>query len=142
MDAKLTATDAFVHSGVVTRIDGGSVFVALDPNLHCESCRAKGACGVSDAGSKEVEITDPQGTFRLDEHVEVVLKKDLGNKALFWAYLFPFLLMMLTLFTASLWLPEWMAGLVSLSILIPYYLSIALLKRYFKRTFKISILKI
>lgn len=142
MDAKLTATDAFVHSGVVTRIDGASVFVALDPNLHCESCRARGACGVSDSGSREVEITDPQGAFRLNEPVEVVLKKDLGNKALFWAYLFPFILMILTLFATSPWLPEWMAGLVSLFILLPYYLSIALLKKYFKRTFKISILKI
>jgi sigma-E factor negative regulatory protein RseC len=140
--AKLTATDAFVHSGVVTRIANGSVFVALDPNLHCDSCRAKGVCGVSDAGSREVEITDPQGTFRLNEPVEVLLKKDLGNKALFWAYLFPFLLMMLTLFTASVWLPEWMAGLVSLFILIPYYGSMALLQKYFKRTFKISILRI
>ena len=116
--------------------------MALDPNLHCESCRARGACGVSGGGSREVEITDPQGAFRLNEPVEVVLKKDLGNKALFWAYLFPFILMMLTLFTSSLWLPEWMAGLVSLFILIPYYFSIALLKRYFKRTFKISILRI
>lgn len=142
MDAKLTATDAFVHSGVVTRIDGASVFVALDPNLHCESCRARGACGVSDSGSREVEITAPQGAFRLNEPVEVVLKKDLGNKALFWAYLYPFILMILTLFITSLWLPEWMAGLVSLFVLIPYYLSIALLKKYFKRTFKISILKI
>ncbi len=139
MDAKLTATDAFVHSGVVTRIAGKSVYVALDPNLHCESCHARGACGVHDAGTREIEITDPDGPFELHEPVSVILKKELGNKALFWAYIFPFLLMTLTLFAASAVLPEWMAGLLSLVILIPYYLGVALLKKYFRKTFKISI---
>lgn len=141
MDARLTATDAFVHSGVVTKIVGKSVFVALDPNLNCESCHARGACGIHDTGSREIEITDPDGPFELNEPVSVILKKDLGNKALFWAYIFPFVLMTLTLFAASAVLPEWMAGLLSLFILIPYYLLVALLKKYFRRTFKISILR-
>ncbi len=139
MDAKLTATDAFVHSGVVTKIAGKSVFVSLDPNLHCESCHAKGACGVPDAGPREVEITDPDGPFEVNEPVSVILKKDLGNKALFWAYILPFILMTLTLFTASALLPEWMAGLLSLVILIPYYLGVALFKKQFRKTFRISI---
>lgn len=139
MDAKLTATDAFVHSGVVTRIAGKSVFVSLDPNLHCASCHAKGACGVPEAGPREVEITEPDGQYELNEPVSVILKKDLGNKALFWAYLFPFLLMTLTLFAASAFLPEWMAGVLSLGILIPYYLGVALLKNQFRKTFRISI---
>lgn len=139
MDAKLTATDAFVHSGVVTRIAGKSVFVSLDPNLNCASCHAKGACGVPEAGPREVEITEPDGHYELHEPVSVILKKDLGNKALFWAYLLPFLLMTLTLFAASAVLPEWMAGLLSLGILIPYYLVVALLKKQFRKTFRISI---
>ena len=44
-------TDVFVHSGVVSRVEGHSVTVTLDQNLHCESCRAKGACGVSDGAA-------------------------------------------------------------------------------------------
>ena len=142
MDSKLTGEEAYIHSGVVSKKNGNSLIVSLDENVHCESCRAKGSCGVSDSGSKEVEISYPDESFAMNEQVNVVLKKGLGLKAVFWAYLFPFLLMVLTLFTASAFLVEWMAGLLSLVVLIPYYLLLYALRNVFKKTFKISIVKI
>jgi sigma-E factor negative regulatory protein RseC len=74
--------------------------------------------------------------------VEVVLKKDLGQKAVFWAYIFPFLLMLATLLTSSLFLQEWLAGVLSLLILLPYYGTLYALKDYFKKTFRITVLSI
>ncbi|MBT8205999.1 MAG: SoxR reducing system RseC family protein [Eudoraea sp.] len=142
MDFKPKETNAFIHSGVVSEIHGRSIIVSLDKDIHCESCSAKGACGVSDSATKEVEIIDSQETFKLNEPVKVILKKDLGQKAVFWAYIFPFLLMLLTLMTASMLFAEWIAGLLSLLILIPYFATVYALKNYFKRTFRISILRI
>lgn len=142
MELKPKETNAFIHSGVVSAINGSSVIVSLDKNVHCESCSVKGACGVSQSASKEVEIIDSDGSFKLNEPVEVVLKKDLGHKAVFWAYIFPFLLMLLTLLTTSLLFAEWIAGLLALLILVPYYYMVYSFKNYFKRTFKVSILRI
>jgi len=142
MDFKPKETNAFIHSGVVSEIHGRSIIVSLDKDVHCESCSAKGACGVSDSTTKEVEIIDSQESFKLNEPVKVILKKDLGQKAVFWAYIFPFLLMLLILVTASLFFAEWIAGLLALLILIPYYATVYAFKNYFRRTFRISILRI
>ena len=142
MDSKLANEEAYIHSGIVSKKSGSSLIVSLDENVHCESCRAKGTCGISDSGSKEVVISNPTDSFALNEHVNVILKKGLGLKAVFWAYIFPFLLVVLTLIIASAFLVEWMAGVLSLLILIPYYLLLYMLRNDFKKTFKISIVKI
>ena len=142
MDFEPKETNAFIHSGVVSEIHGRSIIVSLDKDVHCESCSAKGACGVSDSATKEVEVIDSPETFKLNEPVKVILKKDLGRKAVFWAYIFPFLLMLLTLLTTSMLFAEWIAGLLSLLILIPYFATVYALKNYFKKTFRISILRI
>jgi sigma-E factor negative regulatory protein RseC len=142
MDTKQTEENVYIHSGVISQIKKGSVIVSLDKNVHCETCHAKGACGVSDSANKEIEVADTGRTYTLNEHVEVILKKNLGHKAVFWAYVFPFILMLLTLLAASYFVTEWVAGLFSLLILVPYYLTLLGLKGYFKRTFDISIQRI
>ena len=142
MDAKQLAIDTFVHSGIISKIHGKSIIVSLDENVHCESCRAKGTCGISDSASKEIEIANPEGAFSLNEPVEVVLKKRVGLTAVFWAYIFPFILMVVTLVVASLYTKEWISGLLSLLVLAPYYLMLYALKNVFQRAFKISISKI
>jgi sigma-E factor negative regulatory protein RseC len=142
MDLKQTEEHVYIHSGVISQINRGSVIVSLDKNVHCETCHAKGACGVSDSAAKQIEVVDTGRTYSLNEPVEVILRKNLGHKAVFWAYVFPFILMLMTLLTASLFVTEWVAGLLSLLILIPYYLLMHGLKSYFKRTFDISIQRI
>ncbi len=142
MDSGISNKDAYIHSGVVSKKSNGSLIVSLDENVHCESCRAKSTCGISESGTKEVEIPNSGQSFTLNEPVNVVLKKGLGLKAVVWAYIFPFLLMVGTLIGSSLFLEEWMAGIVSLLILIPYYLLLYILRNTFKKTFKISVVKI
>ncbi len=142
MDSGISNKDAYIHSGVISKKSNGSLIVSLDENVHCESCRAKSTCGISESGSKEVEIPNSGQSFTLNEPVNVVLKKGLGLKAVVWAYIFPFLLMVGTLIGSSLFLKEWMAGIVSLLILIPYYLLLYILRNTFKKTFKISVVKI
>ncbi|MEJ2162339.1 MAG: SoxR reducing system RseC family protein [Robiginitalea sp.] len=142
MDSAPGITNTFIHKGIISEIKGRSIIVSLEEDVHCESCRAKSVCGASQSSSKEIEITDPEGSFRLNEPVEVHLRKDLGHKALFWAYIFPFILLLLTLLTTSMFYAEWLAGLLSILVLIPYYLLLYAGKDYFRKTFKISILRI
>ena len=141
MDSEASNTDTFIHSGVISKITGDSVIVSLEQNIHCESCRAKASCGISESNTKDIEIQNPNESFNVNETVTVVLKKTLGLKAVFWAYVFPFILMFASLVLTSLFLKEWLAGLVSLFISIPYYLTLYLLKNTLKSAFKISIIK-
>jgi sigma-E factor negative regulatory protein RseC len=139
---ELSNKNTFVHSGIISKIKDDSFIVTLEQNIHCESCRAKSACGISEANTKEIEIIKSSDSFRINENVNVVLKKALGFKAVFWAYVFPFLLMFFSLIIASIFLKEWQAGLISIFVLIPYYLTLYLLKNTFKKALEISILKI
>ncbi|MGA9271598.1 MAG: SoxR reducing system RseC family protein, partial [Lutimonas sp.] len=108
---------------------------------HCEACNAKSACGVSDSDSKEIEIQAPAQALELNENVEVFLKKDLGLKAVFWAYVFPFILLFAVLLIGSRVYPEWIAGLLAIGILIPYYSLLYAFKNSFKKAFKVSVSK-
>ena len=139
---QLSDKNSFVHSGIISKIKGDAVIVTLEQNIHCESCRAKSACGISESNTKEIEIINSSDSFTINENVNVVLKKALGFKAVFWAYVFPFLLMFFSLIIASNFLKEWQAGLISLFVLIPYYLMLYLLKNTFKNALEVSVLKI
>ncbi len=129
-------------AGVISKIAGGSIMVSLEQNIHCDSCRAKAACGISESNTKEVEIINSIDSFKINEHVKVVLKKTLGFKAVFWAYIFPFIFMMSTLIIGSFYLSEWQADLLSLAALLPYYISLRLLNTFFKKEFKVTLFKL
>jgi sigma-E factor negative regulatory protein RseC len=141
MISQLKNKDTFVHSGFVSKISGKTITVNLEQNIHCDSCRAKSACGISESNTKKVEVVNTVDSFKINEEVNVILKKALGLKAVFWAYIFPFILMFFTLILASSFLGELWAGLLSLFVLIPYYLVLYFLKSTLKSAFQISILK-
>jgi positive regulator of sigma E activity len=141
MSFELSNKNTFIHSGIISKITSNSVIVSLEQNIHCESCRAKSACSISESNTKEIEIINSNDAFKINEHVKVILKKALGLKAVFWAYVFPFILMFSTLIITSTIFKEWLAGLLSLFVLLPYYLTLYFLKNTLKSVFKISILK-
>ena len=141
MNSQLSKKNTFVHSGIISKIKGNSVIVSLGQNINCDACHAKGACGISESSTKEIEIINSIDSFKINENVNVVLKKSLGLKAVFWAYVFPFILMFSTLIITNVFFKEWLAGLASIFVLLPYYFILYLLQNKLKRAFKISILK-
>ncbi len=129
------------HEGIVSKISEGVLTVSLKGNINCEGCKAKAACGISESNDKKIDVFEINQAFNLNEPVQVVLEKGLGLKAVFFAYILPFILLIFTLFIASNFLKEWIAGLLSLSILIPYYLLLYFMKDSFQKVFKLSIHK-
>ncbi len=129
------------HEGVVSRISDKKITISLKGNVNCEGCKAQSACGVSESNDKEIEIINSNQSFKINEPVDVLLKRELGLKAVFWAYVFPFILMFVVLIIASFFFKEWIAGLLSLFVLIPYYFMLFVLKDKFQKAFQVSILK-
>lgn len=129
------------HEGIVSKISEKTITISLKGNVNCEGCKAQSACGVSDSNDKEIEVINSTQSFKINEPVDVLLKRELGLKAVFWAYVFPFILMFVVLVATSFFFKEWIAGLISLFVLIPYYLMLYISKDRFQKAFQVSILK-
>ena len=129
------------HAGIVSNISNGNVEISLEGNFHCEACNAKAGCGVSESTAKIVEIQNDERTFEMNESVVVSMQKSLGLKAVFWGYVFPFILLFTVLAVSSIFLEEWLAGLLSLFVLLPYYLLLYFNKELLRKAFTISVYK-
>lgn len=129
------------HEGVVSNISDSTISVLLKGNINCEGCKAKSACGVSDANGKIVEVQKTEQSFKLHEPVSVLLDKNLGVQAVLLAYLLPFVLLIATLIISSFFVSEWLSGLLSIIILVPYFTILHYANQSIKKKFKISIVK-
>lgn len=106
----------------------------------CSSCHAKGACTVADFQEKEIEIENFTKLYSPGQEVTVLFKESQGFTALFFGYVFPFILVLLVLIVASeITHNELASGLLALAILIPYYVSIYFFRHLFKKVFKFEV---
>lgn len=130
------------HQGLVERITKESIFVKILSQSACNSCNAKGACSVSEMKEKEIEVQGQSDEFKVGEMVNLILKQSQGNTAVLVAYIYPFLLVFSTLLiTTSLGLGELKAGLISLAVLLPYFIIIYAMKNRIRKKFTFSIRK-
>ena len=84
----------FIHPGVVQECGRGLVRVRIASQSACGSCQSKTVCGMSEMQEKivEVQVRD-SSVYHPGQSVKVSLDKRLGFRALWLAYLLPFLIM-------------------------------------------------
>ena len=131
------------HKGIIKEVHGHELQVSIISEESCASCNLKGSCSVSEVTEKIIDITvaDPK-EYKTGEAVTVFYKQTLGFRALLLGYVLPFLIMLITLIiTLSITNKELVSGLLSLVVLIPYYLLLYLSKDKIKKTFSFSIKK-
>ncbi|MCF8336075.1 MAG: SoxR reducing system RseC family protein [Bacteroidales bacterium] len=137
------AKDVIEHKGRIDSIEGNRIKVHFVTMSACSNCHAKSVCSAAGMENKEIEVIDTSARFQEGEEVKVLLKQSLGFKALFFGYVFPFLLLLLALFSFSaIFKHEVVAGLLSLGILVPYYFIIYYRRNYFERSFTFHLQKI
>ena len=130
------------HEGVVVELKNDYALVKIMVLSACSKCHAKGICSSSDMAEKIIE-TIPLSTVQTGDRVIVEMEEKLGFKAVFIAFLVPFVLLMITLFSVNLLTTsEAIVAFSGLGILIPYYLVIYLMKDYLKRSFIFNCRKI
>jgi len=131
------------HEGIVEDREGSRVRVKITGDAACSGCHARGACSISE--EKEKSLTLPlRGTnFHVGDRVQVILAQSLGFRALFLGYILPFLLVLTTLLIISgISDNELLSGLASLSVLLPYYIALWLLRDRIDRKFVFTLGKI
>ncbi len=124
------------HQGLVESVVNGIAKVNIVSVSACASCHAQGACSASDMQNKVIEAVDYQNKVKPGDMVTVVTKESTGFKAVFLAYILPFILVLISLIIGNIYaINESASGLISLSILIPYYLVLYLFKSILKKSF-------
>ena len=133
--------DTIEHPGLVKEIKQGVVRVSIMQVSACSGCHAKGVCSVAGMEEKIIEITDYRGApLKPGDQVTLSMKRASGNRAMFLGYFLPFLVLMGAMVTGSFFIKsEGALALVSIGILIPYYMLLYHFRDRLKKRFLISI---
>ena len=127
------------HKGIVQKSDNNSVLVTITAHTACSGCHAEGECTMSGKEEKVIEVTGSYNVKQGDE-VTVHMNKSTGYTALLLAYLVPlfiivFALVILTLLKVS----ELAAGVLSVAMLMPYFMALFLLRNRFNSRFSLTL---
>ena len=138
----MDAPKVIEHEGTIREIRDGKARVAFLAKSACAHCQLKGVCSASEIEDKEVEVDVPGHTYQVGEKVNIVLARSLGIKALMYGYIFPFLLLMITLFVVyGITAEEIVSGLAALFVLVPYYGGLYLFRTRIGQEFKFFVRK-
>ncbi|MBS0000166.1 MAG: SoxR reducing system RseC family protein [Cyclobacteriaceae bacterium] len=129
------------HQGIVTQVNENSLSVSLINTSSCSGCHVKGFCHVSDVDNKSVEVLHTaNNNISKGDKVIVNYERILGPLALLLGYMVPFFLMIAVL-VISLTMSgnEAVSGLLSLVILVPYYITLFFFRDSLKTRFAFTI---
>ena len=127
------------HGGIVQKVDDNSVTVIISSASACSGCHAEGSCNMSGKEDKIVEVT---GNYNVKpgDNVTVLMKQSMGYTALFLGYLLPLITVItVLLLLISIKVPELIAGLGSVLILIPYYILLFLFRKRINEKFTFTL---
>ena len=131
------------HRGVVESVATGVVMVRTERKTACAECHAKGLCG-EQGGERLIKVTsDEASAFAAGDKVIVALENTtMAFSAILWAYLFPLCILLAVLFSAhAIGLSDGVAALSSLGATALYYVVLYIMRRYFERKIKFTIIK-
>ena len=126
------------HNGIVKEVQGNSIQVVIISKAACVSCEINESCSLSDMEEKmiDVDIFNDDRQFEVGQQVIIEMKESLGTWAVLLGYVFPFLLVFISLIIyTSIGMNEGLAGLFSVLILAPYYIILYLSRRFLRKKF-------
>lgn len=129
------------HQGIVENINGSHLQVRIIQTSACASCSVKGHCSSADTKEKLIDITDADAvSYQPGDQVWVIGELSMGAMAVLYAFIFPFLVLIVSLFLFMvIWNDELRSALYSLALLIPYYYILWLNKSRLGKKFSFSI---
>ena len=127
--------DTIEHEGIVQKSDNDSITVSIISSAACSGCHAEGICSLSGKQEKIIEIPGDYQVLPGDS-VMVQMKQSSGHSAVFFGYVMPLVLLVAVLILlVSLSVPELLAGLGALAVLIPYYLMLYVFRNRISKKF-------
>jgi len=135
------SSGTIIHPGIIESIKGDKVFIRILSQSACSTCHAKGACTVADIEEKIIEADlDPSGNHKPGDQVMVRMEESLGRKAVLLGYVLPLVVLVGSIvFFLSVLEHEGLAALLSLLMLVPYYLVLYLFRKRLQKEFRFRI---
>lgn len=134
--------DIIEHQALVRSVSGNSAQVEILVRSACSACHAKMLCNASDESRRIIDVTlTPEDHIEVGQTVQVYGSKSWGIKAVLLAYVMPIILMLAVLIVSKpLMIPDEIAGILAIGILIPYFLLLYFLRNQMGRriVFKIT----
>lgn len=132
------------HPGIVSAVNNETVTITIESRSACAGCNLKNSCNLAECLKKEIAVATPlASSYRIGDKVSVSIDSRFGFAAAFYAYIFPLLLMLITVALGEgLGWSEISTGISAIIILIPYYLGLFLTQKYFQTRFKYIISKV
>jgi len=128
------------HKAYVKQVYPDSMIVTIVNHSACASCHAKGMCNMTGSQEKDIKITNCPDSYSPGDEVTILFKEASALKALMFGYIIPFILLLLTLIVSfSITENEGLSGLLALTVLIPYYITLYFFRDYLKKLFKFEI---
>lgn len=129
------------HQGIVENINGTHLQVRIIQTSACASCSIKGHCSSADTKEKLIDVTDMNAAaYQIGDRVWVIGELSMGVMAVLFAFLFPFFVLVISLFIfMAIWNDELLSALCSLGLLIPYYYILWLNKSRMGKKFSFSV---
>ena len=135
------ASGTIIHPGIIESINGEKVSVRILSKSACSSCHAKSVCTIADVEEKIIEAeNDPGSAWKTGDEVMVRMEESLGRKAVFMGYVLPLVVLLVSIVVfLSLLNHEGLAALLSILMLIPYYLVLYLFRKRLQKEFRFRI---
>ncbi|MBQ2303560.1 MAG: SoxR reducing system RseC family protein [Bacteroidales bacterium] len=110
--------------GIVVDVKPKEVVVKIEQKSTCANCHSRGACTSFDKKDKEIEVvTDKAADYKIGDKVKVSISTKLGMKAVFIAFVLPFVFLMIAIVVClkCLNLSEALSCLIAIVITAVYY---------------------
>ena len=131
------------HEGTVASICGNTLTVRIVASSACGGCAARGYCVPFGNEDKDIRVEGFSGDFVSGERVKLVMQQSSGMRALYMGYVIPFVAVLATLLVVyQISGSELASGLISLLVLVPYYLILKMFNQKISKSFVFTVQKI
>lgn len=134
--------DEISHIGVVKEIKKNGLIVEIISKSACGTCNAAGVCSASEVMKKNIYIPHyaVDDKYKEGDQVEVLLKKQMGIKAVVLAYILPIIIMMFLVLSLSYaGINELLTGLIIIGGVAVYYTILYFFRRSLSREYVFGI---
>ncbi len=139
----MNSSVCFEQKGIIESIGNQRIRIRIDRESACGHCSAKGICGLPGLSERTIEVDGSPQDYRIGEQVQVTITRNMGNKAIILGYLIPFILLVTVLAILTAFsLPEWIAGISAILVLVPYYIILFFVRERLKKKIVFSIQKL
>lgn len=142
MSGLQTMSENIRHNGTIEHIEGDRIFVRITQQSACAGCHARSMCSASESKVKIIEVVDNSGEFKENENVTIYGQSSSGLQAVLFAFVLPLIIViaMVVVGILSGW-GESISALSGLSLLIPYYYILYLIRDKLTRKFVFTLEK-